>query len=109
VAEQTPAGAFYGADRCYYWLHTHASDGVIHIESPTARIYTLGDFFDEWGQRLGPNQVAGARGKVTAIVNGRTWTSSPRDIPLKPHAVIQLDVGSPVTPFHPVSWAGTIL
>jgi hypothetical protein len=107
VVEETPAGAFYGADRCYYWLHTHASDGVIHIESPTVRIYTLGNFFDEWGQALGPNQVAGAKGRVTALVNGRQWTKTPREIPLAPHAVIQLDVGSPVVAFHPISWAGS--
>ena len=109
VAQQTPAGVFYGADRCYYWLHTHTSDGVIHVESPTARIYTLGNFFDEWGQPLGPSQVAGAKGKVTAFVNGRPWTKPPRDIPLAPHAVIQLDVGSPATPFRPMSWSGTVL
>jgi hypothetical protein len=109
VAEETPAGPFYGAQQCYYWLHTHASDGVIHIESPTARVYTLGNFFDEWRQPLSSDQVASATGKVTAFVNGRLFTRTPRDIPLQPHAVIQLDVGSPVIPFHPVSWAGTVL
>jgi hypothetical protein len=109
VAEQTPAGPFYGADQCYYWLHTHASDGVIHIESPTPRVYTLGNFFDEWSQPLSAGQVAGAKGKVTAFVNGRPWTKTPRDIPLRPHAVIQLDVGSPVVPFKSMSWSSTTL
>ncbi len=109
VAQQTPVGPFYGAQRCYYWLHTHTSDGIIHIESPTARIYTLGNFFDEWGQPLGPSQVASAKGKVTAFLNGRPWSKPLRDIPLRPHAVIQLDVGSPATPFQPMSWAGTVL
>jgi hypothetical protein len=109
VAEQTAAGPFYGAQQCYYWLHTHASDGVIHIESPTARIYTLGNFFNEWRQPLGPGRVAGERGRVTAFLNGRRWTKDPRRIPLRPHAVIQLDVGSPIVPFVSVSWAGTVL
>jgi hypothetical protein len=109
VAQQTPVGPFYGAQQCYYWLHTHASDGVIHIESPTQRVYTLGDFFDEWRQPLSPDQVAGAKGTVTAFVDGRRWTKSPRAIPLLPHAAIQLDVGSPVTAFQPISWAGTVL
>ena len=45
--------------QCIYWLHTHAPDGVIHIESPTQRIYTLGNFFDEWRQPLSANQVGG--------------------------------------------------
>jgi hypothetical protein len=108
-AQQTAAGPFYGASRCYYWLHTHASDGVIHIESPTARIYTLGNFFDEWGQPVSRSQVATAQGKVTAFINGRPWTKDPRGIPLLPHAVIQLDVGSPAVPFANISWAGSVL
>jgi hypothetical protein len=106
VAQQTPAGVFYGAQGCYYWLHTHASDGIIHIESPTPRIYTLGDFFDEWHQPLSATHVAGATGTVTAFVDGKRWPSDPRSIPLRPHAVIQLDVGSPMVKSQPFSWSG---
>jgi hypothetical protein len=99
----------YGARQCYYWLHTHASDGVIHIESPIVRVYTLGDFFDEWGQPLSGHQVASVSGPVVAFVDAQRWTKSPRAIPLLPHIIIQLDVGSPVVPFSPISWAGTSL
>jgi hypothetical protein len=109
VAEQTPYGPFYGAQQCYYWLHTHASDGVIHIESPSARVYTLGTFFDEWNQPLSGTQVAGDKGKVTAFVNDQAWKKSPRDIPLVPHESIQLDVGTPVVAPHEISFAGTNL
>jgi hypothetical protein len=109
VAEQTPYGPFYGAQHCYYWLHTHASDGVIHIESPSVRIYTLGNFFDEWNQPLSGAHVAGDKGKVTAFLNDKPWTQSPTAVPLLPHASIQLDVGSPVVPPHRISWAGTNL
>jgi hypothetical protein len=109
VAQQSPQGPFYGATRCYYWLHVHAGDGVIHIESPTARIYTLGDFFDEWGQPLSATQVAGVRGNVTAFINGMRWTRSPRALPLLAHAAIQLDVGSPAVRFQPFSWGNSQL
>ncbi len=109
VGQQTAAGPFYGASQCYWWLHTHASDGIIHIESPTARIYTLGNFFDEWRQPLSPTQVGPATGTVTAFVDGARFSGSPRNIPLKPHAVIQLDVGSPVVAFQNVSFAGSQL
>lgn len=102
-------GPVASGGNCIYWLHTHAPDGVIHIESPIVRVYTLGDFFDEWRQPLSPGNVAGAMGTVRAIVNGKPWTASPRTIPLLPHAVIQLDVGSPKVPFQPVSWAGAQL
>jgi hypothetical protein len=109
VYQQTPYGKFYGATQCIYWLHTHASDGVIHVESPTKRIYTLGNFFDEWHQPLSRTQVAGAQGKVTAFLNGKPWTQNPRAIPLLPHASIQLDVGTPVVPARVISWAGANL
>jgi hypothetical protein len=107
VYENTPYGRFYGAQKCYYWLHTHASDGIIHVESPTKRIYTLGIFFDEWRQSLSSTQVASVSGNVTAFVNGKPWTKSPRDIPLEPHFQIQLDVGRPIVPFKPISFAGS--
>jgi hypothetical protein len=35
---------------CLYWLHTHDDSGVIHIESPLEREFTLGNFFDIWGE-----------------------------------------------------------
>jgi hypothetical protein len=109
VAEQTAEGPFYGAQKCYYWLHTHTYDGIIHIESPTARIYTLGNFFDEWHQPLSSTQVASDPGRVTAIFNGKPWTKDVRDIPLIPHATIQLAVGSPIPPYHAVDWGATSL
>jgi hypothetical protein len=102
--QQTPAGPFYGATKCYYWLHTHTADGAIHIESPTARIYTLGNFFDEWRQPLTATQVAGASGQVRAFIDGKPWTGNPREVPLNRRAQVQLDVGSPPVPFHGISW-----
>jgi hypothetical protein len=109
VAQQTAVGPFYGAETCYYWLHTHTSDGIIHVESPSKRVYTLGNFFDEWNQPLRRNQVAGAHGKVTAFVNGQPWTKDPGAIPLLPHAAIQLDVGQPTVRPQPVNWSGANL
>jgi hypothetical protein len=105
----TAEGPVAAGGQCIYWLHTHAPDGIIHVESPTRRIYTLGQFFNVWHQPLSGNQVAGAKGTVSAIVNGKAWSKSPRGIPLLPHAVIQLSVGQPAVPFHSMSWAGLAL
>jgi hypothetical protein len=82
---------------------------VIHVESPSARVYTLGNFFDEWRQPLTRTRVAGARGKVTAFLDGKLWRQDPRAIPLLPHASIQLDVGSPTVAPKIISWAETNL
>jgi hypothetical protein len=94
--QNTPHGPFIASGRCFYWLHTHAPDGIIHIESPVQRTYTLGDFFDEWGQPLGPSQVGPAKGHVTAYDNGQVYQGNPRNIPLSAHAQIQLEVGKPL-------------
>jgi hypothetical protein len=79
-----------------YWLHTHDATGIIHVESPDDRAYTLGQFFDIWGQPLSAQQVADLRGPVRAFVNGRTFTGNPRTIPITAHALITLIVGQPV-------------
>jgi hypothetical protein len=44
-------------DHCIYWVHTHDQKGIIHIESPEERNFTLGEFFDIWGQNFSNNQI----------------------------------------------------
>ena len=68
-------------NECFSWLATRFPDGIIHIEAPFKRAFTLGEFFDVWGQPLGPNVAGSAHGPVTAIVNGKVWTADPRDDP----------------------------
>ena len=92
----TPAGIFVGGGACFFYLHTHSADGIIHIESPVTRTYTLGNFFDVWGQPLGSNRVGPAVGHVTALYNGRLFVGNPRQIPLTAHAQIQLEIGRPL-------------
>ncbi|HTW00075.1 MAG TPA: hypothetical protein VMF87_07210 [Streptosporangiaceae bacterium] len=103
-AQTTPNGPFIDSGTCFYWLHTHAADGVIHIESPVQRTYTLGQFFDEWGLPLGPGQVGPARGHVTALYNGQVFQGNPRNIPLTAHAQIQLEVGKPLVAPVSIAW-----
>ena len=104
----TPAGPYVGAGSCFYWLHTHAADGIIHIESPVERTYTLGDFFDVWGQTLGRSRVGSAAGRVTAFYDGRLFRGDPRDIPLSRHAQIQLDVGRPLVAPVEITFPGDL-
>ena len=103
-AQNTPQGPFIGSGQCFYWLHTHAADGIIHTESPIHRTYTLGNFFDEWGQPLGPEQAGPEKGHVTAIYNGKVYQGNPRDIPLNAHAQIQLEVGTPLVAPESITW-----
>lgn len=94
----TNAGPFIASGKCYYALLTHTGDGIIVAEPPTQTTYTLGDFFDIWGQPLSANQVGPLAGAMTAYVNGTQYTGDVRGIPITEHALIQLDVGSSTTP-----------
>lgn len=37
---------------CHLPLHTHMNDNIIHVESQIIRDYTLGEFFEVWGESL---------------------------------------------------------
>jgi len=96
--QQTPDGPFVTNGKCFYWLHSHTADGIIHIESPIQRTFTLGNYFDIWHQPLSATQVGPAHGTVTAYVNSHRFSGDPREIPLKAHELVQLDVGGRVPP-----------
>jgi len=109
VAQATADGPFDSATRCYYWLHVHAQDGVIHIESPTERSYTLGEFFDIWRQPFSSTQIVKVKGRLTVYVNGEHYQGNPRHVALGSHVDIQIDVGSPTVAPRKVDWAATQL
>ena len=104
VAQQTPNGTFYEASQCYYWLHVHAQDGVIHVEAPNQTTYTLGQFFAIWRQPLTSTRVGPAQGTVTAYVNGVRYSGDPASITLGSHEDVQVDVGTVVAP-KKVDWS----
>ena len=110
-AMQTPHGAFVETGSCFYWLHTHQEDGVIHVESPsTALSFTLGQFFKIWGQPLSSTQVGPATGNLTVFFTAPgkkvgIYKGNPADLPLGDHYQIQIDVGTPVVkPVQITNW-----
>jgi len=103
-AQNSPQGPFISNGKCFYWLHTHAADGIIHTESPVHRTFTLGNFFKIWGQPLGPDQVGPEKGHVTAIYNNKVYHGNPSDIPITKHAQIQLQVGTPLVAPESITW-----
>jgi hypothetical protein len=83
---------------CIYWLHTHAGHGIIHIEAPVETAFTLGQFFDVWGEPLSPTGVLGrsiAPGEsLVAFVDRVPFDGDPRSIVLGNLVAIELQVGS---------------
>ena len=99
------------ASSCLYALHTHATNNIIHVEAPDQKTYTLGQFFDIWGQPLNSTQVANntsdASNKLTFEVfdaNGKltSYTGDPKSLPLADRETIVILYNSPAvqpTPF----------
>lgn len=108
---EVPAGiGISQVAQCLYWVHTHTPDGFIHIESPLVRPFTLGQFFDIWGENLSWSQAASvkaAAGKRLAIwVNGKPWSgSNPRSIVLRDQQTIVIQNGSPYAKPQHVDWS----
>ncbi len=108
------ASAGQSPNICLYWLHTHDSSGVVHIESPTERTYTLGQFLDIW-RNTSVTDATGGHSKVVAVdasyltalvkapagsvhayVNGKAVNGSYRNITLTAHKLITIEIGSPL-------------
>lgn len=99
------------AGQCLYWLHTHTPDGIIHVESPALREFTLGEFFDIWDQPLKRTDVAGAKPRpgetVKVYVDGEPFAGDPRKIEFTQHLDIAILVGPPYTKPAPfTAWNG---
>ena len=110
LVENTTKGQFAaGSNTCLYWLHVHAQDGIVHIESPSVRTFLLGQFFGVWHVALSSTQIGTDTGTVTATVDGQPWTGDPTQIPLDEHADIVLNVGGPVVNPPAIQWKGTNL
>ncbi|WP_244817151.1 hypothetical protein [Caballeronia sp. Lep1P3] len=93
---------------CNYEMHTHDETGIIHIETPNVKTFTLGEFFDIWGQPLSTTNVAGNTGNIVVYINDngdvRRYMGDPRDIVLTSHRDITFQIGAPITALPTYSW-----
>jgi hypothetical protein len=83
---------------CFYWLHTHDTTGVIHIEAPKDQNFTLGNFVHIWGKQFSQlnyqielDQTDGWQ----AFVDGKPYSGDFHNMVLKSHMVITLAYQSP--------------
>ena len=104
---------------CYYWLHMHTGEpGIIHVEAPNDRTFTLAEFFQVWSAWSGEKQLLDAThvsdialgsGQRLAVYvdtgNGpHQYTHDPRQIVLEGHEVITLEVTPPAVSPPPFDW-----
>jgi len=92
--------------KCDYDLHTHDASGIIHVESTTIAQFTLGEFFDIWGEPLSTTDIAGDSAQTMIFTaqdpgNGTAgpaftqYSGDPNAIQLLQHEEIVLEVGAP--------------
>lgn len=103
-----PAGIGIPRDgTCFYWMHTHTDDGIIHIEAPQKlHNLALDDFMTLWQQGFSslnfPPQMTQSSGwKI--FVNGKPFNgvvTSPlfTEVTFQPHDAITMEYGSPNPP-----------
>jgi hypothetical protein len=89
-------------EKCIYWLHTHDESGIIHIESPIKRDFTVGQFFDLWKKKLNNTQVFdnifNEKSNLPQIyINGNKLPSDTNysDVKIHAHDEIALIYGTP--------------
>ncbi len=60
-------------------IHTHEGGGLIHVEAPIKKDFTIGDFFAVWGKTFTRDQildsVVDTSYEITVIVNGVVVTT----------------------------------
>ena len=103
----TPVPAYIGINirqRFLAELHTHDTSGIIHVESPTVRTFTLGNFFDVWGLRFTSKCLGGycasGQKQVMVWVNAKRVKTDPRKVVLKSHQSIVVAYGTPASLKH---------
>lgn len=77
--------------KCLYWMHTHDESGIIHIEAPKKRAFTLAQFFELW-----KTTAAGAPERKDApklFVNGKRVNKRLDQIELEDHMQIAVVYG----------------
>jgi len=99
--EAVPSGV--GIDRARRLispLHTHDASGIVHIESPVKRAFSLGEFFAEWQVSLSADNIGALRagdGKsLRVFVNGHLQTGNPAAITIGAHDEIAIVCGETV-------------
>ena len=89
---------------CFYWLHTHTSNGIIHIEAPRKQSnLALDDFLTIWHDGFAKLNFPQELTKQTGwkiFVNGKPFAgqvTSPlnTEVPLNSHDIVTLEYGSP--------------
>jgi hypothetical protein len=110
-----PSSGFINTATCFYFIHTHDSSDIVHVEDPspvqnppTSTIFTLQNVLDVWGITASANNFGQFSGPVRVFTSGQVydgqntnvpatsltyWGNNPATVPLYSHEVIYVEVG----------------
>jgi hypothetical protein len=118
-----PSAGFIDTATCFYFIHTHDSTGIVHVEDtspvespPTGTIFTLQNVLDVWGITSDANHFGPFSGPVEVFTSGQVyrgdqnnqitpasdltyWGQNVNTVPLYSHEYIVVEVG----PTYPTS------
>jgi hypothetical protein len=77
--------------KCLYWMHTHDPSGIIHIEAPQTRAFTLAQFFEIWKSTA--KGVPATKEAPKIYVNGMRVNGRLEQVEIGPLAEIALVYG----------------
>jgi hypothetical protein len=83
---------------CISPLHTHKTDGILHVESAEDVPFTLGEFFAEWDVRLDATCIGGycrPEAPISVYVDGQPYGADPAEIRLNDLEEIAIVIGTP--------------
>jgi hypothetical protein len=106
-----PVNGYISKTKCFYYIHTHDSSGIVHIEdprnlAPSAVVYHLHDILRIWGVTYSKTSFDKFKGPVHVfvgrvpqlggtLVNSYTAVTRPLgEIPVRSHEVIWIEVGN---------------
>jgi hypothetical protein len=106
-----PMNGYISKTKCYYFIHTHDSSGIVHIEdprnlAPSSVVYHLHDVLKVWGVKFSKQSFATFKGPVhvfvgqpprlgATVVNSYTAVTRPLgEIPVRSHEVIWIEIGN---------------
>ncbi|HXU95668.1 MAG TPA: C2H2-type zinc finger protein [Candidatus Nitrosotalea sp.] len=101
-----PAGIGIKPNECLYWIHTHDTSGIIHIEAPKETAFTLGQFIQVWDNTgISPKfeEMINGDKNYKIFVNGFEYKDGFDKIPLTAHDEIVV-VSGDVPPTLPKSF-----
>jgi len=84
---------------CFYWLHTHTPDGILHVEAPSDKKFTLGQFFAIWGSSA-PRPEPGAKVLLDMGQGFQPFDGPWEDVVLTDRELISIGGGPP----HPFTF-----